>query len=220
MEAILTPAAVGFFCLLGVLLTALRLPGTWLLLTTAVVYGWWTGWERIGIATVLILAGVAIVGEVVEILASVVTARRAGATKQAAWGALIGGFVGMLFLSFLVPIPLIGSMVGAVVGCFGGALLTELVIARNLAHGAKVGVFAALGFAIGTATKVAIAMAMAVVVLTCALCAPPTGNQVAPSDLLGDAHDIRVEDSADLVGAGYRASVLDLHSLNDHTAHG
>lgn len=210
MEAVLTPAAVGFFCLLGVLLTAVRLPGTWLLLATAVVYGWWTGWERIGIATVLILAGVAIVGEVVELLASVVTARRAGATSQAAWGALIGGFVGMLFLSFLVPIPLIGSMVGAVVGCFGGALLTELVMQKNLAHGAKVGVFAALGFAIGTATKVAVALAMAVVVLTCALCAPPTGNQEALSDLLGDAHNVRVEDSADPFGTGYRTPVFDL----------
>lgn len=218
MEAVLTPAVVGFFCLLGVLLTAVRLPGTWLLLVTAVVYGWWTGWERVGTATVLILAGVALVGEAVEIFASVVTARRAGATKQAAWGALIGGFVGMLFLSFLVPIPLVGSMVGAVVGCFGGAMLTELAMRKNLARGAKGGVFAALGFAIGTATKVAIAMAMAVVLLTQAVCAPATRDRNVPSDLLVYAHQIRVEENADLVGAGYRTSILDLHPLHDRTA--
>lgn len=220
MEAVLTPVAVGFLCLLGVLMTAVRLPGTWLLLAAAVAYGWYTGWERIGTATVLILAGVAIVGEVVEILAAVVTARRAGATKQAAWGALIGGFVGMLFLSFLVPIPLVGSMVGAVVGCFGGALLTELAMKKNLARGAKVGVFAALGFAIGTATKVAVAMAMAVVLLTCVLCAPSTRDREAPSDLLGYADDARLENNADLVGAGRRTLVLNLHPLHDRTARG
>lgn len=220
MEAVLTPAAVGLFCLMGVLLTAVRLPGTWLLLATAVAYGWWTGWERIGTTTILILTGMAVVGEVVEILASVVSARRAGATKQAAWGALIGGFVGMLFLSFLVPIPLIGSMVGAVVGCFGGALIAELAMKKNLTHGAKVGVFAAVGFAIGTATKVAVALAMATILLGNVVFAPPERKSDVSPDLLGDAHDVRVEDHADFVGAGYRAGVFDLHSFHDRIACG
>lgn len=171
MEAILTPVVLGFFCVLGVLLTAVRLPGTWLLVVTALAYAWWTAWQQFSLTMVCILGGIALIGEGIELVASVYAARRAGATRQAGWGAIIGGFLGMLFLSFLVPIPLIGTMVGALVGCFAGALVAEMAMQKKLAHGAKVGVFAALGFVLGTATKLALAMVMAIVILTSAVCA-------------------------------------------------
>lgn len=176
MVTILTPIVLGACCAVGVVMTALHLPGTWLIVATALAYGWWTDWAELGVVTIAVLGGMAALGEAVEVLASVVTARRAGATSQAGWGALIGGFVGMLFLSFLVPIPLIGTMVGALVGCFGGALLAELAMKKRLAHGAKVGVFAAIGFVLGTVTKLALAMVMAALLFTSAMCTTEVGG--------------------------------------------
>jgi uncharacterized protein YqgC (DUF456 family) len=106
-----------------------------------------------------VLAGIALVGEAVELIASVITARRAGASKQAAWGGLIGGFVGMIVLS--PPLPIIGTFLGAIFGCFLGAAVAEMWVRNHLTQGARVGYFAAMGFVIGAATKIGLALAMA-----------------------------------------------------------
>jgi len=151
-------------CLLGVALTALHLPGTWLIVGMALIYGWSGEWTRLSWKYAGILVGLAIVGEAVELLSSYVTSRRAGASRRAAWGGLIGGVVGMCVLS--VPIPLIGSVVGALLGCFGGAMIAELSVRKQLGAGAKVGLFSAVGFAIGTVAKLAVALVMAGILLT------------------------------------------------------
>jgi len=96
----------------------------------------------------------------------VFTARRAGGSRQAAWGGMIGGIVGMLSLSFLVPIPIVGTMIGALVGCFAGATIVELAVRKRLAQGTRVGLFAAMGFALGTAAKVAVALVMSGLLVT------------------------------------------------------
>ena len=159
----LTPWMLG--CALGVVLTALRLPGVWLIVIEALIYGWWTGWEHVGLVFMLIMIALAAVGEASEQLMSVFTARKAGASKQAVWGGLIGGFMGMFLLSFLVPIPIVGSMFGALVGCFAGAMIAELGARKRLAQGTRVGLFSALGFVLGTVTKLAIAFVMAGILL-------------------------------------------------------
>jgi len=149
---------LGLVCLVGVLCTVVRLPGTWLIVAAAAGYGWFTDWSHIGITFVAILAGVAAVGEVIELAMSAVTARKAGASRRAGWGALIGGFVGMFVFS--LPLPLIGTIFGALVGCFVGALVAELTVKNEFVHGARVGTFSAIGFVLGMVTKIALAMMM------------------------------------------------------------
>lgn len=160
---------LGVVCLLGVLMTTVRLPGTWLIVAAAAGYGWWSDWRDVTVTIVVVLGGAAIVGELLELLMSVFAVRRAGASGRASWGGLIGGFLGMIFLSFLIPIPLVGAMFGALLGCFAGSMLGELSAGRKLTQGTKVGVFAAIGFALGTALKMAIALAMAGGVMAAAL---------------------------------------------------
>lgn len=160
---ILMLVALAGVCLLAVVATVVRLPGTWVIVAAAAGYGWFHGWERVGPTLILILLGVAVVGELVELGVSVVAAKRAGASNRAGWGALIGGFVGMFVFS--LPMPFVGTMFGALVGCFVGALIAELTIKQEFAHGTRVGTFAALGFVIGIVTKVALAMMMSVALL-------------------------------------------------------
>ena len=72
---------------------------------------------------------------------------------------MIGGFLGMFM--FTIPLPIIGTLIGGVLGCFAGALIGEMSQHDDLAKGAKVGLFAAIGQVLGTLAKTMIALVMA-----------------------------------------------------------
>ncbi|MGD2110727.1 MAG: DUF456 domain-containing protein [Phycisphaerae bacterium] len=166
MLDILLTVALGLVCVVGVILTALRLPGTWLIILAALGYGWWTDWARVGLVLMAVLVGVALAGEAIELLASAFTARKAGASKQAAIGGVAGGLVGMIFLSVPVFFPPIGTILGALIGCFAGAAIAEYSVRREFAQGTRVGFFSAVGFVLGSVTKTALALLMAAILLT------------------------------------------------------
>jgi hypothetical protein len=151
----------------GIMLAAFQLPGTWLILATAILYDWHYGWQRLGWKWLLALGVIAAIGELLEMLASVAMARRAGASRRAAVGSLIGGFAGMILLS--VPVPIIGTILGGLIGCFAGALLGELSLHDNLHTGAKVGIFATFGRLMGMMAKTAAAMVIAGAVVSLAV---------------------------------------------------
>ncbi len=146
------------FTLVGLFLAVLQLPGTWLILACAAGYDWYFGWQRIGWKWLVVLLVLAAAAEAVDSLASMVAAKRAGASRRAAVGALLGGFAGMLLLS--VPIPVIGTVLGGLIGCFAGALAAELTKRNDIVAGARVGLFATGGRVIGLVTKTAAAMAI------------------------------------------------------------
>ncbi len=144
---------------LGILLAVFQLPGTWLILASAAGYDWYYDWQRIGWKWLVCLGVLAIIAEAVDSLASIVAARKAGASRRAAIGALVGGFLGMILFS--IPIPVIGTVVGGLAGCFTGALVMELTARDDLRAGAKVGFFATLGKLIGLIAKTGAAFAIA-----------------------------------------------------------
>ena len=158
---------LALLALAGVLVTALQFPGTWLIVVAAVVYDWINGWSKIGWEILAILVGLAVVGELLELATSAWAARRAGASPRAAWGAVIGGFVGMFVLT--LPLPVIGTIAGAVLGCFVGAVVAELTVRPDIAHTTRVGVFSAAGRVLGLVGKLAIAFAMAALAVGTAL---------------------------------------------------
>lgn len=158
MWDVLIIIGVVFMCLISLVMTALRLPGIWLIVATGVVYGWWSEWESVDLTILLILSGIALLGELVEFGMSVFTSRKAGASNRAAWGGLIGGLVGMILFS--IPVPIIGTVIGALLGCFAGAMIGELTVKNQIGQGVKVGFFAAVGFVLGTVAKLAFAMIM------------------------------------------------------------
>ena len=173
MNEILIIGLLVLACLVGVAMTAVRLPGTWLIVTGTAGYAWSEEWARSSLTLLGVLIGIALLGEGIELLASVVTARRAGASRKAAWGGMLGGILGMIFLSFLVPIPIIGTMIGALVGCFGGATLVEMSVRRDMSHGTKVGFFAAMGFVFGAVAKIVVALLMSGILLSAVIGTAP-----------------------------------------------
>ncbi len=143
----------------GVILAALQLPGTWIILAAGIGYDWYYDWQRIGWQGLAMLLGVAVVAEAVDTFASLVVAKRAGASRRASIGALLGGFGGMFFLS--LPAPVVGTIAGGLIGCFAGALVGEWTVRSDLSAGARVGLFATCGRLAGLLLKTAAAFAMA-----------------------------------------------------------
>jgi uncharacterized protein YqgC (DUF456 family) len=148
-----------FACLSGVLLAVLQFPGTWLILAAAAGYGWHRDWIVFGWKGLLVLATMAALGELIELGAGLWTARRAGASRRASWYALIGGILGMLLLG--LPIPIIGTVLGGIAGCFAGAIIAEVSLGNRLSGATRVGTAAALGRIAGIAGKLSMALAMA-----------------------------------------------------------
>lgn len=148
-------------CVAGVLLTGLQLPGTWLIVVSSAGYGWLAGWGRFGVKLVALLLVLAFLGELIEFAMGGIVARRSGGSRRAAWGALIGGFAGMMLLT--IPVPLIGTIIGGVLGCFAGAAVAELTLHDDVGRSARVGAWSAVGRIVGLVSKIAIAFAMAAI---------------------------------------------------------
>lgn len=147
------------------------IPGTWIMLGLAVLiqltdhywlpegvdntFQWWMILTGLGLATI---------GEVLEFLAGMLGAKKAGSSKRGMTGAFIGGFVGAI-LGTGIPIPIVGSLIGAVVGTFAGAIIGEITAPQppELKDSLKPALGAAIGRILGTLVKIPFAMVIWVV---------------------------------------------------------
>lgn len=125
------------------------LPGAPLVLGAALLHRLYFGETGVGNWVLVLLVLLTALALVLDYLASVVGARRFGATKWGVVGALLGGFVGLFF-----------SLPGLVLGPFVGAWLGEMVAGRAWREAARAGVGATLGFFAGGVGKFAVAVTM------------------------------------------------------------
>jgi uncharacterized protein YqgC (DUF456 family) len=164
--AMLPAFLVAVAALLSLPLTAVGLPGTWILL--AGVSLWKSlddsiplAWPWIGLAF-----AIALVAELIEFtLASRYTAKYGG-SRRAGWGAIIGGIAGAIVG---VPIPVVGSILGAFVGAFLGAFVAEYTVEQRHGHAGRVAWGALLGRVFATGAKVALGVVASVVLVADAL---------------------------------------------------
>src|SRR6266852_5828443 len=89
----------------------LGLPGLWVMILGLLGYGWFTDFQTVGLWTATLVIALALLGEVIETWLGFRFARKYGASKRAAWGALIGGLVGAVVG---VPVPVIGSVISVI----------------------------------------------------------------------------------------------------------
>jgi len=138
--------------LAGILLPAL--PGTILIFAGLLLTAWADGFTRVGAGTLVLLGVIAAASYGVDFVAAALGVKRLGASPRAMAGAAIGTLLG-LFL----------GLPGLIVGPFAGAVVGELTVHRDLARAGRAGVAAWIGFAIGTAVKVALAFSMVAIFL-------------------------------------------------------
>lgn len=154
---------VPLVCVLGVLLTAVLLPGTWLIVAAGLGVAIWRP-DLLPWWVVVIMVLLALLAEGIEFLASALGAGAAGASKKGAAGALIGALAGAIVgLAFLPPI---GPIVGGALGAAGGTIIAERNFAqRSWEESSKAAVGAAVGRLVATLAKVLIAGVIGVVLV-------------------------------------------------------
>jgi uncharacterized protein YqgC (DUF456 family) len=99
-------------------------------------------------------------GEVAETLSGALAARKVGGTRKAAVGAIVGGFLGALLGTGLVPIPLLGTLIGVGAGAFLGATAVEIMGGATVDRSIRSGAGAAVGQSLGVLAKIAMGAAI------------------------------------------------------------
>src|SRR5438876_12273377 len=166
MTHTLATLLLALCCLAGLVLVPLGLPGLWVMVAGVVGYGWLTDFRSVGVTTIALVLGLALVGEIVETWLGFRLARRYGGSSRAGWGALVGGIVGAVVG---VPVPVVGSVIGGFVGSFAGAALFEYSRSWTTTTAVRAGWGAVLGRAAAAALKIALGVVIAVVGIFAAL---------------------------------------------------
>lgn len=109
-------------------------PGVWIMVLLLLV-GTFSG--TLSWSLWLFLVGLALVAELGEFWILKRVGDRYGASKKAFWGAIIGGFIGVLIGT---PVPVVGSVLAGFLGTFVGAGAVTLWESRSLGAASKVGV--------------------------------------------------------------------------------
>ena len=127
------------------------LPGTPLILVAAIGHRLYFGDASASNLVLGVLVGLTIVSLAFDFLATVLGAKKFGATWRGALGALIGGIVGLFF-----------SLPGIILGPFLGAMLFEMLGDKEFKKAAHAGLGAMLGLLLGIVGKFSIGVMMAV----------------------------------------------------------
>ena len=131
----------------GVILPAL--PGLPLVFAGMLLAAWAGDFQQIGWFPLVVLGLMTLLSVAVDFFATMMGAKRVGASRKALLGAVVGTFAGLFF-----------GPIGLFVGPFVGALLGELWHGRELGQATKVGLGTWLGILLGTVLKLGLAFAM------------------------------------------------------------
>lgn len=152
--------------LLSLILIVLGLPGLWIMVASAVTYNLVVPGDPIGWVTLIIVAVLALIAELLEFSLTGKYARKYGGSRRAGWGAILGGIVGAMVG---IPVPIIGSVIGAFVGSFLGALIAELTGGSSTGDATRVAKGALIGRVVSTGLKIGIGFTIGVWIFIAAM---------------------------------------------------
>jgi uncharacterized protein YqgC (DUF456 family) len=134
----------------GVVGTVLpAIPGAVMVFAGALLGAWIDDFTRISGWTLVVLGVLTVLAWVVDYVAAASGAKRAGASRLAVMGALIGTIAGVFSgLWGLLFMPLAGAVIG------------EYLTRRDVPHAGRVGLATWVGLLVGSAVKVAIVFVM------------------------------------------------------------
>ncbi len=125
------------------------LPGVPLVFAGLLMIAWQDGFVKVSIMTMVIVGVIALLAWIIDFAASLMTAKKVGASKQALWGTAIGGLVGIFF-----------GLPGIIFGPAIGAIMGELLAHQNTSRATTVGIAAGLGFVVAMAAKLVLTLLM------------------------------------------------------------
>ena len=125
------------------------LPSTPLVMLGAVFHRIYFGEASVSNFVLMLLLGMTLFSLGIDYVASMVGAKKLGATWRGILGAVVGAVVGLFF-----------SLPGVILGPFVGAIVFEMVGGREFGEAARAGVGALLGLLAGAVGKLACGVAM------------------------------------------------------------
>ncbi|HUP28644.1 MAG TPA: DUF456 domain-containing protein [Usitatibacter sp.] len=150
MEPTLYYFFAAVLVLLGLAGTVLPvLPGIVLVFAGLLLAAWADGFAHVGVMGLVIIGALGLLAFVADFVASLVGAKRVGASPLALVGAAVGGLVGLFF-----------SIPGMIIGPFVGAVAGEFLAKRRLGQAGKVGLGTWFGLIAAAVLKVVIACLM------------------------------------------------------------
>jgi uncharacterized protein YqgC (DUF456 family) len=161
--ALLILAAV---IILSLILIVLGLPGLWIMVASAVVYNMIVPGDPIGWVSLIAVAVLALVAELLEFTMTGRYARKYGGSRRAGWGAILGGIIGAM-VGF--PVPIVGPIIGAFVGSFVGALVAELTGGKSAGDATRVAKGALIGRVVSTVLKIGIGFTIGIWIFIAAM---------------------------------------------------
>lgn len=129
--------------IIGTILPAL--PGVVLIFGGMLVYGFMTGFAGLSVWFFLMQLAVTVVIFVVDFMASAVSTKKYGGSRQAAFGAALGTILGLIVLG-----PL-----GIIIGPFAGSVAAEILLGKEIKQAIRVGFGSLVGVMGGTIFKLA-----------------------------------------------------------------
>lgn len=120
------------------------LPGTVLVFAGALLYAWVTNFEVISIGWLIFFAVLAALAWGIDYLASLLTAKKYGASKYGLIGSVVLGIIGLL--TFSIPGLIIGQLLGVILG--------ELYFGKEMKIALKSGIAVFIGYILGNTAKI------------------------------------------------------------------
>jgi hypothetical protein len=152
--------------ILSLILIVLGMPGLWIMVATAVTYNLIVPGDPIGWFTLVAVAVLALVAELLEFTMTGRFARKYGGSRRAGWGAIIGSLIGAIVG---VPVPIVGPVIGAFVGSFLGALVAELTGGSSAGASTRVATGALVGRVVSTVLKIGIGFTIGIWIFIAAM---------------------------------------------------
>jgi uncharacterized protein YqgC (DUF456 family) len=118
------------------------LPGIPVVFLGMLTLAWLDHFQTVSMTTTVVLGLIALIAFIVDFALAFVTTKKAGASKYALWGVVIGSLVGLLL-----------GGVGIFIGAILGALIGEFLVRRDLPQATSVGLSSGLGFVIAFVVK-------------------------------------------------------------------
>jgi uncharacterized protein YqgC (DUF456 family) len=125
------------------------LPGVPLVFAGLLAAAWADDFSRVGVLTLVLLGLLTLLSFVIDFAATMLGAKRVGATRRAIVGAALGTVAGVFF-----GIP------GLILGPFAGAVIGELLSHGEMQKAARAGVATWMGLLFGTLAKLALVFTM------------------------------------------------------------
>jgi uncharacterized protein YqgC (DUF456 family) len=162
-----------FIMLIGVVGCLLPvLPGTPIILVAAIGHKIYFGETGSSILVLIFLTVLTILSLIFDQLASMIGAKKLGATWKGVTGAVVGGLIGLFF-----------GLPGIILGPFLGATLFEMFGDREFREALKAGAGATIGLLFGVVGKVAVSMVMMGMFTWSVIAHSVEANKAASEDL-------------------------------------